>query len=333
MNSALSFSSPPRIYLINVGANSAHENKAKSPLFVKAGIKRDYNFCYVPFFATGSPKVATNEYPPRCVPFLNPRHRASVARFAHVDPDWENLSYGDCCDEPRGATLKNARANDIFLFWGVLHHNTGTDWQGFEAGAKGWYLFGCLRIENVVSAKTALSLLSPEKRNRALKNIHFSRCNQLPEDDYVFLGDPIHSKLFNSAIDLRVNDEDGLIYRAFTTANGAPLSRNGRPRWFSSLRSSRIVIDLAKQDHRSRGEILRQAIKNEASFDILAEGFCSSQQQVELNCRRKRERWIGRVMRLADFAELISNMPVFKPSICFEKVYLVCVHKWQGCRW
>lgn len=263
-------SSQPRIYLINVGANTSHEGKAKSPLFVTVSANRDRNFCYVPFFSTGSPNLATSEYPRDCVPFLNPPHRASIAGSAHVDPDWENLTYGDCCDEPRGATLRNARGNDILLFWGLLQHNTGTDWHDFS-GDRGWYLFGCLRIQHSLSATSDLSLLHPQDRQRALNNIHFRGHKQLPINDYVFVGDVRLSKFFNNAVDLQVNAHSGLIYRAFTTATGAPLSRNGRPRWWCSLRSCRIVIDLAKREDQQRANILRQAIKQETSFDILAE--------------------------------------------------------------
>jgi hypothetical protein len=69
----------------------------------------------------------------------------------------------------------------------------------------------------------------------------------------------------------QVNDDNGLIYKAFTTADGSPLTRNGRPKWFSSLRSCRVVIDLSKQDDRKRAEMLQQAIKKENNFDIVGE--------------------------------------------------------------
>jgi hypothetical protein len=72
-----------------------------------------------------------------------------------------------------------------------------------------------------------------------------------------------------------VNHDNGLIYKAFAAADGGRLIRNGRPRWYSSLRSCRIVIDLAKVDHRNRAEMLRQAVRKENDFDILTgiQGF------------------------------------------------------------
>ena len=274
MNDTSSSNDQPRIYLINVGANSSHESRARSPLFVNNPQQHQSNFLYVPFYCANKPELATKEYPASCQSFLNPRHLDGVKRFAHVDPDWENLTYGDCCDEPRGATLKNARVNDIFLFWGALYHNSGADWEGFT-GEKGWYLFGCLRLQHKLSATSDISMLEPNDRQRALKNIHFRGEKHLPSNDFVFVGNPLSSCAFTRAVGLQVNDDNGLIYKAFTTADDIPLTRNGRPRWSSSLRSCRVVIDLAKPGHRNRAEILRQAVKKDNNFDILTniQGF------------------------------------------------------------
>jgi hypothetical protein len=259
----------PRIYLINVGANSSHQCRARSPLFVGERPQLPSNFLYVSFYCTTNSETARTEYPADCQSFLNPRYFREVKQFAHVDPDWKNLTYGDCCDQLRGAALKNARLNDIFLFWGALYHNSGTDWAGFT-GEKGWYLFGCLRVQHKLSASSDPSLLSAHDRERALKNIHFRSGTTLRANDYVFVGYESCSSAFGRAVDLQVTDDHGLIYKAFATADGSPLTRNGRPRWFSSLRSCRIVIDLARHDHRHHADILRQAIKKENDFDILA---------------------------------------------------------------
>jgi hypothetical protein len=226
------------------------------------------NFVYVSFYCKANSDTARTEYPASCQSFLNPRHLGDTKRFAHVDPDWDNLTYGDCCDEPRGATLKNSRVNDIFLFWGALYHNSGAVWATFT-GEKGWYLFGSLRIKYILSAKNSISMVEPDDRERALKNIHFRGKTHLPSNDYVFVGNPLSSCAFTRAVDLRVNDDNGLVYKVFTAADGSPLTRNGRPRWFSSLRSCRIVFDLSKPDDRRRAEILRQAVKKENDFDIL----------------------------------------------------------------
>ena len=264
-----SLNQEPRIYLINVGANSSHQSRARSPLFVDRDPPLHSNFLYVSFYCAANSDTARTEYPARCQSFLNPRHLGDIKRFAHVDPDWDNLTYGDCCDEPRGATLKNARVNDILLFWGALYNNAGADWKGFT-GEKGWYLFGCLRIKHKLSATSNVSMLEPNDLERALKNIHFRGKKHLPAHDYVFVGDPLSSCAFTRAVDLQVNDDHGLIYRAFTTADGSRLARNGRPRWYSSLRSCRIVTDLSKRDHRNRAETLRGAIEKNNNFDILA---------------------------------------------------------------
>ena len=257
-----------RIYLINVGANSRHQSRARSPIFVGQTSHRRPNFRYVPFYGVNHTNLATKAYPTSCHPFLNPNRIADILKFAHADPDWENLTYGDNCVEPRGAALKNAQTNDIFLFWGALFENSATDWQGFT-GAKGWYLFGCLRIQHVLTQGSRLSLLEPQDQARALGNVHFRGGTTLPLGDYVFLGDTSRSCAFTNAVDLQVTNDNGLIYKAFRSADGIPLSRNGRPRWFSSLRSCRIVLDLSKREDRNRAEILRQAIKIGTNFDML----------------------------------------------------------------
>ena len=118
-------------------------------------------------------------------------------------------------------------------------------------------------------------MLKPQDAERALKNVHFRGQNNLLSNEYVFVGNPLSSCAFTKAVDLQVNDDNGLMYKAFTTADGSPLTRNGWPRWSSSLRSCRIVIDLAKHDHRNRAEIVQQAVKKENNFDILTniQGF------------------------------------------------------------
>jgi hypothetical protein len=271
MNGQAPLNEQPRIYLINVGANSSHESRARSPLFINHDPQLRSNFHYVPFYCATSPKLSTKEYEACCQSFLNPRYKAAINKFAHVDPDWDNFTYGDCCNEPRAATLKNARVNDIFLFWGALYHNSGVGWEAFT-GAKGWYLFGCLRVQHIVSVSSQLSSLDPQDRGRAQQNIHFRSGTELPHNDYVFLGDLSRSCAFTKAVDLQVNKDNGLMYEAFTTADGSALTRNGRPKWSDSLRSCRMVIDLGQPDHRSRAEILRGAIKKENGFDILTNG-------------------------------------------------------------
>lgn len=255
--------SPTRIFLINVGANKKQESRARSPLFLDRKEGRD--FCYVPFYSL-EPTEATREYPEECLEFLNPRYRADISGRAHDDPDWPNLTYGDCCKLGRGAALKSANVNDIFLFWGRLSHNSGRGWKGFT-GRKGWYLFGCLRIQEKLFASKIDALAAPD-RKRALQNIHFRNEKELPQDDYVFVGNPSYSALFPRAINLGVEDKNGLLYRAFTAADGSKLSRNGKPEWSSSLRTCRIVIDLGNKAHEKRAKILQTSVAEDTHFDL-----------------------------------------------------------------
>ncbi|HXM94202.1 MAG TPA: hypothetical protein VOA64_08115 [Candidatus Dormibacteraeota bacterium] len=249
----------PRIFLLNVGVNTSQASKAKSPLFTNAQAN-GRNFCYVPFFITDVSKPV-REYPPDCLGFLNPTSRPDIEKKAHSDPDWENLTYGDKCSQPRAGKLTEVRKGDILLFWGVLFKFDGQGWKGFTT--KGWYLFGCLRIEEVVSSKTDLSTLSSDIRERALKNVHFRDGNTLQHDHYVFVGQRAFSGLFDKAVDLEVEDEDqGLIYKSFTSAQGKRLRRTQQPKWSSSLRTCRIVRD------RSHAEILRKGIQDCCGTDI-----------------------------------------------------------------
>jgi len=170
---------------------------------------------------------------------------------------------------PRGATLKNAMRDDILLFWGVLYHNEGRTWASFT-GEKGWYLVGSLRIEAKISTDSDLDALSNDVRMRALSNVHFRTGKRLPQNDYVFVGDRTQSGLFHTAVDLGVRDSIGLIYRAFTAANGQPLRCGQRPRWYSSLRSCRRILDMSQAADQERTRILRIAIERAAGLDVFA---------------------------------------------------------------
>ena len=70
-------------------------------------------------------------------------------------------------------------------------------------------------------------MLKPQDAERALKNIHFRGQNNLLSNDYVFVGNPLSSCAFTKAVDLQVSNDNGLIYKAFTTADGSPLTEMG----------------------------------------------------------------------------------------------------------
>ena len=88
----------------------------------------------------------------------------------------------------------------------------------------------------------------------------------------MFLGDLKHSKLFSRAVPLEPSKADGLIYRAFTTADRKPLSLHGAPAWSSSLRSCRPMWDLHQPQDRTRADVARIAIREYNDFDLLDGG-------------------------------------------------------------
>jgi hypothetical protein len=124
------------VFLVNVGANTEHRGKARSPVFTND------KFIYVSF---PTKTRGSKPYPPEARPFT----RRTNIRHTHLDPDWENLTYGDYCRGIRGHELRDAKRNDILLFWGLLWRNSGTSWSDFT-GEKGWYLFGALRIDEIL---------------------------------------------------------------------------------------------------------------------------------------------------------------------------------------
>src|SRR5208283_3578948 len=89
----------PYVYLVNVGANTAHASKARSPIFA-GNDNGDRKFFYVPA-TTENLHTAVRAYDHACLPFLNPVLLPNLATIAHADPDWTNLTYGDSCGEPR----------------------------------------------------------------------------------------------------------------------------------------------------------------------------------------------------------------------------------------
>ena len=96
-----------RIFLINIGANSAHSSVARSPRFSNG------SFIFVPFPNPGGNWI--RDYPSFCRPFVR-----TTSLDTHDDPDWQNLTYGDDCANGRAASLQRVTEGDILLFWGML---------------------------------------------------------------------------------------------------------------------------------------------------------------------------------------------------------------------
>lgn len=246
------------IYLINVGANMMHKDKARSPVF------EDGRWHYVSFPASAD--EPSQEYPGHVSCYL----QSEDVKSTHADPSWADCTYGDNCSNPRAGALKKVQRGDILLFWGLLWRHRGQDdWHGFT-GERGWYLFGSFRVQEIVRPEQSVQSVRMENQDRARRNAHFMEAGEkLLPGHHVFLGDQDHSRQLERAVDLEVTSLSGLIYQAFTSSQGALLTRDGRPSWNCSLRSCRKMWDLDDPVSRSRAQIVADAIKKQADFDLL----------------------------------------------------------------
>lgn len=251
----LAKNSVSRIFLINIGANSAHSSVARSPRFSNG------SFIFVPFPNPGGNWIRS--YPRLCRPFVR-----ATSLDTHDDPDWSNLTYGDDCGNGRGGSLQQVIEGDILLFWGMLWGNAGNSWRHFD-GSYGWYLFGAFRVAEILLGGQRATHARPNHVQRARRNVHLTH-GSLPKTHRVFIADPRYSTQFERAVDLEVNREDGLLYRTIRTASGQPLTLNGTPKWNSSLRSCRPVWDVDNPNDRALICAVRDAIMATNDYDLLA---------------------------------------------------------------
>ena len=250
----------PKLYLINVGANSLHQSQARCPL------RSDGTFVYVPF-PYSSNDYGTRPYPKEAWKFTNGIKRDQT----HADPDWKNLTYGDYILNGRAAALKHACQDDILLFWSLLWKNDGNDWSSFE-NDQSWHLIGTLRVEEILREGQSFNEAKAANRRRARENAHFGG-DTLEEGNMVFIGDKKNSALFRFAVPLVTKlTTSSLLYRAFRTASGEKLPLAGK-HWSSYTRSCRSICDLETKDGLRRATILRDAIRaKNPDFDLL-QGF------------------------------------------------------------
>jgi hypothetical protein len=247
------------VYLINVGANTADTNRARSPIFTNG------SFVYVPFSCGSAASFGAAKYPTACVPYLN-NGRAS---FAHVDPHWNDLTYGDVVSGARGSSLASAGVGDILLFWGLLWENRGIGWAGFT-GDRAWYLFGAIRIEGIIEGGTRSRDVPRRFKSRTSRNAHFIR-GMVPYGHRVFIGERRYSSKFQRAVPLDFHRPNGLAYRTCTDSATNLLTHRGKPHWRSSLRGCRRMWDLENRIQRARANVVRRAIERLNRIDIFAD--------------------------------------------------------------
>jgi hypothetical protein len=244
-----------RVYLINVGANTSHSSIARSPIF------NDAHFIFVPF---PTKDKGLRPYSTEAMPFV----RVTDIHYTHADPDWENLTYGDYCKNPRALALRNVAENDTLLFWALLWRNSGKTWDAFT-GERCWCLIGALRVREILKDGQRPEDAKDSRVERARQNAHFYR-SKLDTGDRVFIGCTRYSQFFSRAVDLEVTIDSGLLYKVVRTAKGDPLRLNGTPRWNSSLRACRVIWDLNDPESRARAEITANAIHRQTGYDLLS---------------------------------------------------------------
>jgi hypothetical protein len=255
------------IYFINVGANTSHCSKARGPLFPNGQFK------FIPF---PDPDGAV-PYEREAWPFV----RDPKSLRTHPDPDWRNLTYGDNCHNRRAKALLSVQPGDILLFWGLLwKFERNGDIFDVEFGARRWCLFGALTVAHVVKAERGREVAVSEflkhtaALRRAIKNAHVwnGKPHRVTSErhDVLFIGDPARSARFNRAIDLQIFRNGGLLQKTILSKDHRPLCWASSPRWNSSLRACRAVLDLSQEADCRRAKLLRSAIRSaNPQLDIL----------------------------------------------------------------
>ncbi len=249
-----------RVFLINVGANISNRSIARSPIF------RDGSFIYVSFSVDpvrNPTRKNYREYPPLTRPYVHGNYL-----YTHDDPDWIGLTYGDDCRTSRAAALRSVQEGDILVFWTLLWRNTGQGWADFT-GDYNWYLIGALRVAGILEGGQQPQDAKPPFIERATRNVHFTGGRLFP-GNRVFIGDERYSACFAKAVDMGAREETGLLYTTIQQASGAALQLHGPVKWYTSLRSCRVVWNLDRLDDLAKARIARDRIWDITGYDLLA---------------------------------------------------------------
>jgi hypothetical protein len=250
-----------KIYLINVGANRSHEDRARSPIFP------DGTWIFVPF-PRDKPTQKGEDFPEVTFPYLDVRDGIKC----HLDPDWDRHTYGDCCDNPRAKSLLKVRKGDILLFWALLW-KTNPASVVFDSHDRGWYLIGALRVERILKSGERIDTLPRDTRQRVAFNAHVVDGKvKEREGERVFVGSSElrHSRRFATAVDLEVYHDGGLMHRVVRTADGKHVRWKESPRWSSVTRSCRAILDLEdKHDSVLASYLVSRISEKNEGFDLI----------------------------------------------------------------
>jgi hypothetical protein len=237
----------PKIYLINVGANSSHQKEARSVIFRNGSFR----------FVTYPDEYCDTQYPK----FVRDYVSDPINLRTHLDPDLTNMTYGDYCANRRARALLAAEEGDVLIFWGLLWRMTEPREDVWDCNDRGWYVIGAIRIETILESGQGVAQLKSAQRQRALSNAHMVGARvDSRELVRVFLGDMRHSARFDFAVDFEVYQDHGLMQKVVRSSDGRSIEWKESPRWNSVTRSCRAILDLGDSDGRKRAKILEQRI-------------------------------------------------------------------------
>jgi len=185
-----------KLAFVNVGANASH-GSLRSPIF------EDDTFEFVPI-----PDMILNLFEHnRGVRYEELKASNGVAfrefvpatyldQFAHVDPDFENLTYGDYPNHGRAANLKRLSPKDYVMFFSRL-----VRWDmGHFNGDSRFYIIGFFEIEKVFPN------ISRRPNNEILRQIETNphvirgKCDPRLYDGFWVIKGTKRSKRFKKAV-------------------------------------------------------------------------------------------------------------------------------------
>jgi len=180
----------------------------------------------------------------------------------HIDPDWDHLTYGDACANPRARALLSVEPGDILLFWALLWQVMDEKADVWASAEKGWYLIGALRVEFILKSGELITQLPTSVQRRVVDNEHMrGRRVESRTLVRVFIGNPKYSARFSLPVDLGIYRNDGLLRKTVRTADGQKVEWDRSPRWNSVTRTCRAVLDLSAATELRRAEIINRSVQ------------------------------------------------------------------------
>lgn len=228
-----------KLWVVNVGANTndARRLGLRSPVF------RDGSFEFVPI--PEAVEVARDA--PRYRSIAAWTRSGSLAHFvppevaearAHLDPDFENLTYGDV-QNPRGVALRHVAAGDQLWFLARLWDHDGSRFTG----PSDFFFVGAFEVEANLQFASGEGPCPSSLAPRLEQNAHWHRKRGSDRSTFrVVFGNCGNSARFRTAV--RVTpDIAGHLFAAsydpttdrYFTNRRVVLNKNGKPRTWKNF--------------------------------------------------------------------------------------------------